>query len=271
MVDSFCGAAPSLKVAFRWYAPRVCGFRFASMVRAARPAAGLFSRGHIYKLLSNPIYVGRIAHKDKSTKASIRRSSIKIFGIGSSKACAIISQPGTKRTRQSSEALLAGKLFDDRGNRMSPTWAKKGSKRWRYYVSQAVLRGDKSKAGSMVRVPTPRLKRWSLIIVAVRSEGRKSSQGKTRSGTFGARHVDTFQLKRRSASYWKGCGGGEIAELCRRKGIASSMYYGSDGGNRMTRSSTARRLSRRRRMAPVRTKAATRPGRPPRETAASWR
>ena len=24
---------------------------------------GLFSRGHIYKLLSNPIYVGRIAHK----------------------------------------------------------------------------------------------------------------------------------------------------------------------------------------------------------------
>ena len=24
---------------------------------------GLFSRGHIYKILSNPIYVGRIAHK----------------------------------------------------------------------------------------------------------------------------------------------------------------------------------------------------------------
>ena len=24
---------------------------------------GLFSRGHVYKLLSNPIYVGRIAHK----------------------------------------------------------------------------------------------------------------------------------------------------------------------------------------------------------------
>jgi site-specific DNA recombinase len=36
---------------------------------------------------------------------------------------------------------------------MSPTWARKGSKRWRYYVSQAVLQGDKSKAGSIVRVP----------------------------------------------------------------------------------------------------------------------
>ena len=57
------------------------------------------------------------------------------------------------RIRQSSEALLGGKLFDDRGNRMSPTWARKGSKRWRYYVSQAALQADKTKAGSILRVP----------------------------------------------------------------------------------------------------------------------
>ena len=59
----------------------------------------------------------------------------------------------TKRTHQSSEALLAGKLYDDGGKRMSPTWARKGPKRWRYYVSQAALQGDKSKAGSILRVP----------------------------------------------------------------------------------------------------------------------
>ena len=40
---------------------------------------------------------------------------------------------------------------------MSPTWARKGSKRWRYYVSQAALQDDKSKAGSIVRVPAPEL------------------------------------------------------------------------------------------------------------------
>jgi site-specific DNA recombinase len=51
------------------------------------------------------------------------------------------------------DALLAGKLYDDGGNRMSPTWARKGSKRWRYYVSQAVLQADKGKARSIVRVP----------------------------------------------------------------------------------------------------------------------
>jgi site-specific DNA recombinase len=59
----------------------------------------------------------------------------------------------TKRTRQSSDALLTGKLYDDGGNRVSPTWAGKGCKRWRYYVSQAALQGDKSKAASILRIP----------------------------------------------------------------------------------------------------------------------
>ena len=36
---------------------------------------------------------------------------------------------------------------------MSPAWARKGPKRWRYYVSQAALQGDRSKAGSILRVP----------------------------------------------------------------------------------------------------------------------
>jgi site-specific DNA recombinase len=57
-----------------------------------------------------------------------------------------------RRTRQASDALLVGKLFDDRGNRMSPTWARKGPKRWRYYVSQAALQGEKDRAGSVARV-----------------------------------------------------------------------------------------------------------------------
>ena len=44
--------------------------------------------------------------------------------------------------------------------------------------------------------------------------GPESSGRKTRSGTFGARRVDTFQLKRRSASYWKGPRGGEHSRSC---------------------------------------------------------
>src|SRR5277367_6198898 len=107
---------------------------------------GLFSRGHIYKILSNPIYVGRIAHKGQIyggnhppiVTGDLRDKVQQSLGdhLGAAR---------TKRTRQSSDALLAGKLYDDGGNRMSPTWARKGSKRWRYYVSQAALEVTRAK------------------------------------------------------------------------------------------------------------------------------
>ena len=44
-----------------------------------------------------------------------------------------------------SEALLAGRIFDDRGNRMSPSHARKRGIKYRYYLSapssRAVLSG----------------------------------------------------------------------------------------------------------------------------------
>ena len=115
---------------------------------------GLFSRGHVYRLLANPIYVGRITHKGQVHQG--QHPSIVMQDLWDEVQQSLRDHLGavrTKRTRQSSDALLTGKLFDDGGNRMSPTWARKGSKSWRYYVSQAALQGDKSKAGSILRVP----------------------------------------------------------------------------------------------------------------------
>ena len=115
---------------------------------------GLFSRGHLYKLLSNPIYVGLIAHKGQVHQGL--HPPIVPQDLWDEVQQSLGDHLGASRknrTRQSSDALLAGKLYDDGGNRMSPTWARKGSKRWRYYVSQAVLQGDKCKAGSILRVP----------------------------------------------------------------------------------------------------------------------
>ena len=115
---------------------------------------GLFSRGHIHKILSNPIYVGRISHKGQIYEG--QHPPVVSQDLWDEVRQSLRDHLGTvmtKRRRQSSDALLIGKLYDDGGNRMSPTWARKGSKRWRYYVSQAALQGDRSKAGSIVRVP----------------------------------------------------------------------------------------------------------------------
>src|SRR4029077_12469416 len=43
-------------------------------------------------------------------------------------------------------------MFGRGGNRMSRSHAAKGERRWRYYVSQAVLQGRKHEAGSVARV-----------------------------------------------------------------------------------------------------------------------
>jgi hypothetical protein len=44
-------------------------------------------------------------------------------------------------------------VYDDRGNRMSPTYAIKKGVRYRYYVSTALIQGQKGGAGTIARVP----------------------------------------------------------------------------------------------------------------------
>jgi site-specific DNA recombinase len=154
------------------------GFRLPVRIdRAGRSTGGgPLSRGHIYKILSNPIYVGRIGHKGQVHEGQhppiVRQDMWEQV-----QQClrAHLGPERTKRTRQASEAPLAGKLFDDRGNRMSPSWAKKGSKRWRYYVSQAALQGDKSKAGSIVRVPATTIEHFIGDAISKQSPGRPAS------------------------------------------------------------------------------------------------
>jgi site-specific DNA recombinase len=53
--------------------------------------------------------------------------------------------PQIIRARSQLKSLLAGKVFDADGNRLSPSHARKGGRRYRYYVSQAVMYGGQSK------------------------------------------------------------------------------------------------------------------------------
>jgi hypothetical protein len=55
--------------------------------------------------------------------------------------------------RAKSESPLIGRIYDDRGNRMSPSHARKQGIRYRYYVSSPLLQGDAGDAGSVGRVP----------------------------------------------------------------------------------------------------------------------
>lgn len=56
------------------------------------------------------------------------------------------------KQRHDNEVLLSGILFDDRGNRMSPSYTTKNGVRYPFYVSSALLKGRKAEAGSIARV-----------------------------------------------------------------------------------------------------------------------
>jgi site-specific DNA recombinase len=72
---------------------------------------------------------------------------------------------------RASPSILAGRIFDDRGNRMTPTHTNKQGARYRYYVSHAVLQKRDDKTGSVVRVSAPEIE--TTVAEAVRNHLKK--------------------------------------------------------------------------------------------------
>ena len=99
----------------------------------------LFSRGHIYRLLSNPIYTGQIAHKGELYPG--QHPAL----IDAETWNAVQDQLGVNRNRHRSRSnaaepsLLAGLVADARGERLTPSHAVKKGRRYRYYVSAALI------------------------------------------------------------------------------------------------------------------------------------
>ena len=55
-----------------------------------------------------------------------------------------------------------GRIFDDRGNRMTPSHAVKNAVRYRYYISSVLIQGQPDKAAKLNRVPAVEIERLIL-------------------------------------------------------------------------------------------------------------
>jgi site-specific DNA recombinase len=139
---------------------------------------GLISRGHLYKILSNPIYLGRLSHKGQ-LHVGVHDQIVDQEAWDRVQLSLAKHAQRSAGSRQNSDALLAGKLFDDRGNRMSPSHAAKAGQRWRYYVSQAILQGRKQEAGSLARAPALEIERLvtDAVCAASSASDRQHSSG----------------------------------------------------------------------------------------------
>src|SRR5215475_12962224 len=126
-----------------------------------------FSRGSLAAFLRNRFYIGEVRYKGEvfpgEQPAILDRA---LFEAVQTK----LDQQRTNyaKARQQSQSLLMGRIFDDRGNRMTPTYAVKNGIRYRYYISAALLQGQSGQAAELNRVPAAEIER--LIIGALRKQ-----------------------------------------------------------------------------------------------------
>src|ERR1700724_3639995 len=66
------------------------------------------------------------------------------------------------------------KLYDDRGNRMSPSFSAKNGVHYRFYVNSALLRGRKADVGSVGRVPAAEIESTVLAALKTRQQHGQS-------------------------------------------------------------------------------------------------
>jgi hypothetical protein len=121
-----------------------------------------YSRGALYKILQNRLYLGEIPHKGQSHPgehvAIIDRDlwdRVQAKLKENARAC-------RHGTNASAPSLLRGLVYDSGGHRFTPSHAVKNGKRYRYYVSQRVIRGEIAASGAVSRIPARDLENAAL-------------------------------------------------------------------------------------------------------------
>jgi site-specific DNA recombinase len=129
---------------------------------AGRTIGGVaLTNGPLVHILRNRVYLGEINHKDKSYPGEHRPIiATEVFDAVQRRLDENLR--GRRLHHQSSNAALLGKLFDDRSNRMTPSYAIKKGVRYRYYVSCVLAQGRKEEAGSVSRVAAETVERIVL-------------------------------------------------------------------------------------------------------------
>ncbi len=136
------------------------------------------ARGALAYLLRNRFYIGEVAFKGEilpgEQPAIIDR---KLFDAVQARLNQQLNNH--KASRNTSEALVVGRIFDDRGNRMTPSHTHKRGLKYRYYISSVLVQGQDEQAGSVNRVPAAEVE--AVIIKAVRNRIGEGNDGDDRS------------------------------------------------------------------------------------------
>jgi hypothetical protein len=118
------------------------------------------ARGALYLMLQNRVYRGEIVHKDKSYPGQHQAIVDEtLWDTVQAKLAESRVERGVGDDRITMPSLLTGLVFDDNGERMTPSHANKRGRRYRYYVSRSLITSDKRSNSNGRRVPASDLER----------------------------------------------------------------------------------------------------------------
>ena len=118
-----------------------------------------YSRGALYHLLSNRMYIGEVVHRGQSYPGLHR--PIVPRKLWDQVATRLLKNNHAHRSAKSrtTPSLLSGMLFDSNGVRFTPTHAVKNAKRYRYYTSQTAVQQVGGKP-AITRFPAQELEQF---------------------------------------------------------------------------------------------------------------
>ncbi len=114
---------------------------------------GYFDRGHIHHILTNPLYAGRIRHRDKVFEGQHKAIIDPVRWDRVQRQMQQVATTQRRKPRLTKPSPLCGKLFDETGDRLTPTHSKtRQGTRLRYYISRRLI----------TEVGTPHADAWRL-------------------------------------------------------------------------------------------------------------
>ncbi len=125
-----------------------------------------FSQGALYLLLQNRTYRGEAKHKGNAYPGEHAAIVDKPLWDA---VQAVLAENRVERAAGIStkaQSLLTGLLFDDAGERLTPTWSIKKGTRYRYYVSTSLVKGGRSAHSTRRRIPAGDLE--SVVMERIR-------------------------------------------------------------------------------------------------------
>ena len=133
-----------------------------------------FTYGPLAYLLKNRLYLGETGHAGKWF-AGEHEPIIDARTFQAVQDLIKENTAGRTGKRYRNGALLTGLIYDDRGNRMSPSFTVKKGVRYPFYVSTALLKGRKATAGPVTRVSASTIE--TLVLQAMPLSRQDQSAG----------------------------------------------------------------------------------------------